>query len=389
MKAYKYTYLILLTFIVMSCKQSFKPEVTTINSNLLVVEGMINAGADSTIIKLSRTVIIANKNTAKPEIGATVVVESDANEKYPLIEELPGKYAKLALNLNSNKKYRLSIKTKGGVSYLSDFVEAKITPPIDSVSWAAKNDGVQLYANTHDATNNTRYYRWEYVETWLFHAEYESRYISDGKKILDRDMNTQNIYTCWQSYKSSSIILGSSSKLENDVMYLSPLTFIPSTSEKIEEKYSILVKQYALTKEAFGFWEKLKKNTESLGSIFDAQPSQLTGNIHNVNDPAEPVIGYISVGTTQQKRIFIPKDKLPKWTTIYPYECTTPTDTVWVTEPKTGSKLEDMLFHSFILVPLDPLYAKNGTTIIGHYGTTKQCGDCTIRGTNKKPDFWQ
>ena len=116
----------------LSCKQTFEPEVTTTNINLLVVEGLINVGNDSTIIKLSRTVILDNKNTARPEVGATVTVESESNEKFPLVESAPGKYAAPPLNLSISKRYRVNIRSKGGINYLSDFVSAKTTPPIDS-----------------------------------------------------------------------------------------------------------------------------------------------------------------------------------------------------------------------------------------------------------------
>ena len=43
----------------------------------------------------------------------------------------------------------------------------------------------------------------------------------------------------------------------------------------------------------------MQKNAESLGSIFDEQPTQITGNIHSVTNPSEQVIGYVSAGTVE------------------------------------------------------------------------------------------
>ena len=57
----------------------------------------------------------------------------------------------------------------------------------------------------------------------------------------------------------------------------------------------------------------MKKNTESLGTIFDAQPSEIKGNIYSASDPAEPVIGYISATTIEEKRIFIEQADLDGW----------------------------------------------------------------------------
>jgi hypothetical protein len=390
MKRFKNFYIIIILFaiVLICCKKAYNPEVTTINGNYLVVEGLINTGADSTFIKLSRTVIIADKNTAKIETGATVTVESSTNQIYPLLEKLKtGVYGAAPLNLDNTKKYRLRIKTTKGATYLSDFVEAKMSPPIDSIGWTAEANGLQLYANTHDAANNTHYYRWEFAETWEFHSKFASSFMTDGKQVVPRNFITDNIHDCWGNSNSSSIVLGSSIKLTQDVIYRAPLTFVASESEKIGNKYSLLVRQYALTKEAFEFWQLLKKNTENLGSIFDAQPSQLTGNIHNIADQTEPVLGYIGAGTVTQKRIFVPRDQLPNWVTKYPYQCEEP-DTVYFVNPITKQRDEDLLFQTRAKIPIDAVYTATGT-LVGHTGSSYECSDCTIRGTNKRPAFWQ
>jgi hypothetical protein len=81
-------------------------------------------------------------------------------------------------------------------------------------------------------------------------------------------------------------------------------------------RYSILVKQYALTEDGYHYYQILKKNTESLGSIFDAQPSELTCNFHSLQDPTEIVIGFFSASSVVQKRIFIDKSQV-NWNFIY------------------------------------------------------------------------
>lgn len=390
MKRFKNFYVIIILFaiILICCKKAYNPEVTTINGNYLVVEGLINTGADSTFIKLSRSVILADKNTSKVETGAVVTVESSTNESYPLVEKLKtGVYGAPPLNLDNSKKYRVRIKTAKGVVYLSDFVEAKVSPKIDSISWSTDNGGLQLYANTHDAANNTHYYRWEYAETWEFTSKFASGFKADGKQIVPRNILTENIHDCWGNSNSSTIVLGSSIKLTQDVIYKAPLTFVTSESEKISHKYSLLVRQYALTKEAFEFWQLLKKNTENLGSIFDAQPSQLTGNIHNIANATEPVLGYIGAGTVEQKRILVPRDQLPNWVTKYPYSCEEP-DTVYTINPVTKQRDEDLLFQTKAKIPISEVLSPTGA-VLGHTGSSSECTDCTIRGTNKRPAFWQ
>lgn len=369
----------LLVMLFFSCTKPYNPEVTTINSNVLVVEGFINIGSDSTIIKLSRTQLISDKTKNKAEVGAVVTVESDANDKYVLPEKGQGKYVSAGLNLSKNKKYRLSIKTVKGVNYLSDYVEAKIAPPVDSLNYKVMQDGVQLYVNTHDNSNNSKYYKWEYTETWEFYSAFYSFLIWQDGAIKQRDMVNNNIYRCWASNSNQPISLASSAKLEKDVIFNKPLAFVKSNSEKISAKYSILVKQYVLTKDAYEFWENLKKNTESLGSIFDPQPSQISGNIHNVANVNEPVIGYVSAGTYNEKRIFISRDQLPPWVINFPYDCVS-VDTVLAPEYRATFEFGNN-------IPLQEVETDGGGYIMLY--APRPCVDCTLRGINKRPEFWQ
>ncbi|TWI93913.1 uncharacterized protein DUF4249, partial [Mucilaginibacter frigoritolerans] len=245
-------------------------------------------------------------------------------------------------------------------------------------------NGIQLYVNTHDPNNNTRYYLWDYKETWQFHAKYLSQFITNGTAIVARRPD-QIIYYCFGNDASSTILLGSSAKLSQDVIYQSPLTSVVSTSEKIETKYSILVNQYALTPDAYAFYTNLKKNTEQLGSIFDAQPSEITGNIHNLNNAVEPVIGYVIACTVQSKRIFISVDQLPDtWSPVYPYECDVDTESF-----ASGAVAQNLIPLGSNTIPITTYSAPGSHGIDGYLGVDVDCVDCTLRGTKTQPSFWR
>jgi Domain of unknown function (DUF4249) len=382
------------TLIFMSaCKQAYQPSIAAANSNYMVVEGVINTGPDSTIIKLSRTVNLSGKTSSNPELNAQVTVENDQNASYPLQEIGNGKYGSPPLNLDNTRKYRLRIITSNAKEYVSDLESSKINPPIDSIGYVAQGNNLQIYVNTHDPNNNTRYYRWSYQETWQFHAKYFSMYITNGSTIVQRDPS-QQIYSCFAGSTSGTIILGSSAKLQQDVIYQDALTQIASSSEKIETKYSILVKQYALTADEFAFWQNLKKNTEQLGSIFDAQPSNLNGNVHSITNPSEQVIGYVGVTNVQQKRVFITHDKLPlTWGTTYPYDCQEDSSLYCrITPPSTTCRDEvqaNLIPLDAVAIPLAAIYKPNSLTVIGYTSTAVDCADCTLRGVTKAPDFWK
>src|SRR6185503_9234174 len=309
--------LLVLIIATAGCKKPYYLPVTSNTGSYLVIEGVINSGPDSTFIKISRTVKLADKIATKPELNAVVTVQGDQNASYPLTALGNGRYACGGLNLDNSHKYRLSVKTAKNEQYVSDYIEVLNSPPIDSISFDTKgtvsDPGLNIYVNTHDPTNKVHYYRWDYQETWIFHSNFTSYFKSNGDTVLGRDWINDNISQCWQSDTSNTIVLGSSAKLANNVIAAQPITSVISSSEKLGDEYSIQVRQYALTTDAYNFYVNLKKNTEQLGSVFDALPSQINGNIHSVTNPAEPVIGYISVGGTSKLRIFISNRQLPAW----------------------------------------------------------------------------
>ena len=153
----KYITYLLLLFIAIGCKEKYISPVISPVTGYLVVEGIINSGSGETNITLSRTTKLSSQ-AIQYETGAKVYVQGEDNTSIALKEMNTGHFVVSNLNLNSTKKYRLSIITKDGKTYQSDFSSVKNNPPIDSVSWRREGRDVQLFVNTHDPNNNTKYY---------------------------------------------------------------------------------------------------------------------------------------------------------------------------------------------------------------------------------------
>ena len=195
---------------------------------------------------------------------------------------------------------------------VDEFRRAKKTPVIDSIGFRQEEKGVQIYVNSHDDSNNTRYYRWDYDETWEIKSFYYANYKYVNGLVVGRTP-ADDVSTCWKYGSSRTIVLGSSARLQSDNIYRAPVNFIENGDERLAVRYSILLYQYALDKKGYEFYEMMKKNTEGLGSIFDPQPSEIRGNIHCTSDPREFVIGYISASVVQEKRFFISELELQDW----------------------------------------------------------------------------
>ncbi|RZK92261.1 MAG: DUF4249 domain-containing protein, partial [Hymenobacter sp.] len=291
-----------------SCVDTYQPDVIATPKSYFVVDGLINLRGVTTV-RLSRTRSLTTA-TAPVEAKATVTIRDEAGTSYPLTEQAAGTYTSAALTLDASRRYQLRVRTAAGREYASDLVAGKLTPPIDRLSWAVERNGVQLYVDAHDATNNTRYYRWTYQETWQFQTPYYSEYelVNNTNTVRPR---ADNIQTCWRSESSTDIVLGNTARLSQDVVSKYPLLLPPGDSYRFRIKYSLLVQQYAQTAEEYAYWEKLKKNTESLGTLFDPLPTQLTGNVHGLTDPSELVVGYVGASSMSEKRLFIDRSEFP------------------------------------------------------------------------------
>jgi len=376
-----------LSLVLWRCKQRYDSPYQPPVKGYLVVEGFI-AGNAPTQFTLSRVIRLPGDSTIPAVTHAKVQVEGTDQSVYPLTETTAGVYMADTLPLNPGIRYRLRIATTDGNTYLSDTVAYRTSPLIDSINWIQDNNGVTIYANTHDPANATRYYQWQYAETWEYtSAEYSNfkfvaNFRSNGKDSVDRRADSEYVYTCYQGDQSTSLLLASSIKLSQDVIYRQKLLVIPPASVQLSVLYTVIVTQYALTQDAYNFLSLMKANTESLGSIFDAQPSELRGNIHNLAHPDETVVGYVSAGTVQRQRIYINRYQLNNWG--YSFACNMP-DTLVYDDP--NGKFVDDILKSGQFIPLDRAYGPFG--FIGWWANGAYCVDCRVHGgTTKKPSFW-
>jgi hypothetical protein len=363
----------LIALIFGSCIRSFIAPEGAVSQNYLVVEGFINVGNDSTYVTLSRSNALSDSQIVKYESGANVIIEGTNNTSYPLTEGSPGKYSCGPFNAVGSAQYRLHIVTTSGSQYVSDDVSPLYTPPIDSVTWANTLGGVTVYVNTHGDNNTSRYYHWVYNETFEFQSTFASIYVYDSVyRIVVPRTDFEAHHTCWRTEFPSNIVLASTTGLSDNTIYQTPVNFLPDSSRKLKFEYSILVQQQSIDSNAYTFFQLLHNNNDVTGSIFDAQPTAITSNIHCVNHPSETVIGYVYATSTNEQRIFINHFQVTGW---YP---------------------ESNSCEQFILeFPADDALLQSGVIVatglddsMRHLGTSAICGDCTLSGSNVKPAYW-
>lgn len=368
---------------IIGCREPFDLEPSQIQTSVLVVEGYLDSEGKESLIKLSRTVTINSDTTLAPESGAKVNLISEDGIVYPLPETEPGLYY-FSYNVPEDKNYKMQIELRNGDLFESFQLKPVLTPPILDAGFLRKEDGVEVFVTTQ-GDENADDFLWTYDETWIYRPRIRVPYIYDStiNNVRDRTAS-ENISLCFKSEVSSDILLETSSRFQEQVVFRQTITEIPLGDERIQERYSILISQKAVDSAAVKFWETLKRNTEDIGSIFSPLPSLISGNITAVGNLQIPVIGQISMGVIQEKRIYIDLVDVSPWGYLDPEfnDCIIEKDSVLV-------RFYDPIFVNGAVLPARPYIPPGGTVILGYFPTSRRCGDCSLYASPITPDFWE
>lgn len=364
-----------------ACRTPYDPEVPANQTSFLVVEGYLDSEGLRSELKLSRSATLDSELPFVAETGAAITLNSASGESYALAESADGTYI-FEANIAEEQTYSLEIILRNGERYRSNPMKPILTPDIIDAGFQTDEEGVEIFITTQ-GDENADDFLWTFEETWIYRPRIRTGYIYDNsiKNVRDRT-EAERIDLCFKNEASPDILLETSSRFEEQVVFRQTITEIPKGDERIMERYSILVSQKALEEDAVKFWEILKKNTEDIGSIFSPLPSLIGGNIQRVDDSDTPVIGQVSLGVVKQKRIYINLVDVSPWNYLDPEfnDCIIELEAVM-------AQFYDPVFVSGAVVPARELMA--GTTIVGYFPTSRRCADCTLYASPIKPDFWE
>jgi len=364
---------IVLLILFTGCIEEYTPKGIEEITDLLVVEGTITNG--ESVFRLSRSVGLSEQLTGEEGINnATVFVEIENGERLPGVFNGSGTYIVSTGELDKEKKYCLYIAVDGE-EYRSDFLSPLFTPEIDRLNLTKRNTGdpVYLCVSTHDPTDQSRYYLWSYKEIWEVKADLYANYgFLNGELMFFSLMTAENTYYCWGRDSSKVLLLGSSEKLTENIIYENRLKEMVASDDRLSILYYVVVKQTQIRKETYDYCCNIQKNIEQTGSIFAPVPSEMNGNIRSVTNPDLPVIGYIDVSTTTLKKEFFPS-------TTDIYEAPRSTCFSDVTD---DPEYEYPVYGYYENYPWDD---PPKLTFAPHL-----CVDCRLkpRATKNRPDFW-
>ena len=355
-----------------SCVSQFNPDIIS-QKDYLTVNGLVTDENRRYSIILGISHPLDEPAVEKPAVKARVSVSDDLGNSYNFTEKSPGKYLSdsTVFTGQAGRSYVLSIEYNEK-QYSSSLSALQPVPPIDSLGYEIYDREINASGETEkvtrvnlstlDPAGRCHYFRWAFEETWEIHLPFnllpiEKRY-------------------CWVSELSHNILIANTEALSEDRITDFTLTTYNNSTDRGMYKYSMLVKQYSMSREEYEFWDKIRTMSQNTGGLYDVTPVSVNGNIQCLTDPAEVVLGFFSVSGVSYKRIFI--DDRIITPDHYSDKCIDDYITPNSTPPGLGITVFILHATSY---PGSDRAAWAITNDIG-------CTDCANFGSNIKPDYW-
>ena len=318
-----------LLIVLVSCIDPYDPQLVG-GERYLVFEGVLTDAPGPYRFSLSKS---AGYNSTESVFdqrvtGARISVTDDVGVVTRFMDAGRGNYVSPnGFRGQPGRRYALTVGYQGQ-TYQSESELMQPVPTIDSVYWTYQKKATSVapgnfivYLDLTDPVNAENYYQWDWIH--YDKPDYCVLYRPSGSLVSYAKRCCSD---CWNITQSNGGILTASDRLINGNRL---------AGQRIAEvplddiaPYYLLIGQQSLSREAYKFWQTVQALTGNVGSVFDATPATLTGNIKNKDASELPILGYFQVSARTQRVVFVnrlgaraqpfAKTEYPFWTDCEP-----------------------------------------------------------------------
>jgi hypothetical protein len=371
-----------LTAVFQSCIKPFEPSYKDTSTDKYVVQGLLTSEEGWHEVNVSKTSSV-DEALYMPVQFCEVTIEDEFGNAFELENIFGGTYG-IWMNqqdLVIGRGYQLRVKTPDGdfleskLEYMTDGPEV-LTPGYEIEKHPVQDigdflDGLQFYIDLKADDHHSHFYRWQLIETWEYHSRYPQEFYYDGEVQQISPPDSSEFY-CWATDQVDEIFVLNTNNYTTNGIVNFPLHFVANTSSRLGVLYSLLIRQIALSEDAYIYWDQLRQNNSEQGGLYSSQPLAVRGNITNISNPDQDVLGFFQASTVTQLRIFVePPENLSM---LFSDKC----------DPNP-------LEHGFVEIkPYEyPAYLETIDGEVSMNLLNDECVLCTLRGgSNIKPDFW-
>ncbi|MFC7774282.1 DUF4249 domain-containing protein [Flavobacterium sp. GCM10027622] len=411
--------LLLFSFILIwSCTEPYALQTEDFE-DVIVIEATLTDEYKYQEVRITRSLKLAD-NEPETVSQATVFI-TDSNGNHFAFSESNGKYvSQEEFSAIPNVTYQLHVTTADGKTYTSTQESIASLSSIDDLVVEVENSneegkGVQIVAKSTKTTSDNEYYRYTYEETnkiiaprWIPYRGVAVYYnppptTSPDLGYIYMEPWPYEAKVCYTTENSKDILIGNTS-LNNTATSSNLVRFLKVSDYKIAHRYSIEVTMYTQSQAANNYYDALRRASTNGSLLSQTQNGFYNGNIRNISNPTEKVVGFFDVCHMSKKRIFFnfdslfPGHKKPE----YPFYCpdsedpnagnfSHPVEFCSPQNPRQGCDGEYVLATVYHRVK--SVYSFRPNYQIGLHLTSValrniQCGDCTSFSSNIKPPFW-
>lgn len=406
---------ITLLFSVSACIEPFFVE-TQAFSGVLVVDARLTNEEKQHQVLLSRARPF-EQDTITPEKNAQVTIVENSGTVYEFEETSSGTYiSNMVFDGKTGQDYQLKITTSNGVSYSSATETMPEKVPIGELEFKRETndfgeDGVAVILDNESLGSRPRYFRYDYEENYEIRAPNWDPFKmviidsipcdGDAYEVGIAPKNSLKGRVCYGKRTSTRIILTATDNLRGNDIAEFRVQFVPRENYILSHRYSILVNQYTQSVDAHSYYEGLEAFSVSENVFSETQPGFLSGNISSETDSEQNVIGYFETAQVSSKRIFFnykdlfPEEPLPE----YPISCEFLANpdlvapgyhcsdgAVGFCDGNCSSPLIEQIQAGLIIFAGE----NEGEFTFNnpYFALPTPCGDCTVYGSDIKPEFW-
>lgn len=373
--------LFILVMVGYSCISPYEADIDN-EPELISIEASLIKGELEQTVKVSITASL-NKSVFKPVRGCDVSLIDELDNAWHY-NDLTGGIYRTSIpdeELIHGHHYKIRVITAEGNVYESDYEMLNTGIELDSIYYDIEDKadvitgepytGLQFYLDVKAGEDESRYFRWRIDESYEYtsFAPISYFYLDDTHTpVLPSD--PWAVYRCWREGEVGGLFQSSTMNLSQNEKKRIHLNYVSAQTERLRIKYSLNVKQYTLSEDAYNYFEQNRLATEEADGLYTRQPRQPITNFLNVDDASERVLGYFWVSTQTNQRIFVPRIEEMD---VQAEDCA-----YW-----EYSDLEDGEGPF-------PIYLFDDKNSGKVYVSSRDCFDCTRRGgSNTRPDYWE
>lgn len=303
-----------------------------------VVEGLVTDNPDDAIVVRYSYSNAFGTGASRPIPFATVVVFDDLGNVQTLEPQGSGIYqSKVGDNRlvrAPGRSYTLQIRTTEGKTYQS--TPAKMLPvaPIEDFRFEETEKkvlntlgnevieyGYNIVAIFNDPAETEDFYRWQYEGTFEIVTKLPPPPENPNIDTLGTDPTNPTNPTpdcctrCWRTdfesdYSELSIFSDeflNGERIEREVFFL-------ERDRRFLIRYAWTLRQLSLTESDYNFWRSLQEQQENNGSLFAPEVGNTQGNIYNVDDPTEVVLGHFGASSVATYDFVFDRTNIQRYT---------------------------------------------------------------------------